>query len=133
MAPDRHMQATRAPTASEAEAHEFVALPVPDEMRPGRSADDVSHPRVHPFARPCYRVPMRTTVEFDPDTAKAVERLRRDRGLGVSDAVNELIRRGMLRRERVPAFRQRTHPLGITIDVANVADALEELDGAQAR
>lgn len=76
---------------------------------------------------------MRTTIEFEPDTAKAVERLRRERGLGVSEAVNELIRLGMLRRERIPAFRQQTHPLGITIDVANVADALETLDGAQAR
>lgn len=76
---------------------------------------------------------MRTTIEFDSDTAKAVERLRRERGLGVSEAVNELIRLGMLRRERVPAFRQQTHALGITIDVANVAEALEELDGAPAR
>lgn len=38
---------------------------------------------------------MRTTVEFDPDTQRAIEAIRRDEGLGVSEAVNELIRRGL--------------------------------------
>ena len=76
---------------------------------------------------------MRTTVEFDDDTGRAVEALRRERGLGVSEAVNELIRRGLLPRGPVTAFRQRTRPLGIRIDVSNVADALEILEGPEAR
>lgn len=84
-------------------------------------------------ARTWYVLRMRTTVEFDPDTAKAVERLRRQRGVGVSEAVNELIRLGMLRREAVAPFRQQTHALGIKIDVVNVAEALEVLDGSHAR
>lgn len=80
-----------------------------------------------------YRRAVRTTVEFDADTAKAVERLRREKGLGVSEAVNELIRRGMLKSERRPKFSQRTRSLGMRIDVSNVADALETLDGPAAR
>jgi hypothetical protein len=72
---------------------------------------------------------MRTTVEFDADTAKAVEDLRRARGLGVSQAVNELIRRGLAVRTQVQPFRQRTAPLGLRVDVSNVAQALEDLDG----
>jgi hypothetical protein len=45
---------------------------------------------------------MRTTVELDADTAQAVHALRREKGYRVSEAVNELIRRGMLdRRQRV--------------------------------
>ena len=76
---------------------------------------------------------MRTTVEFDADTAKAIERLRRERGIGTSEAVNELIRRGMVRREQRPRFEQRTRSLGIRIDVANVAEALETLEGPSAR
>lgn len=76
---------------------------------------------------------MRTTVEFDTDTARAVEQLRRERGVGVSEAVNELIRRGLLPRPSAPPFRQRTARLGLRIDVSNVADALEALDGADAR
>lgn len=76
---------------------------------------------------------MRTTVEFDDDTAAAVEQVRRESGLGVSEAVNELIRRGMLPRPPSAPFRQRTSALGIRIDVSNVAEALEILEGAEAR
>ena len=76
---------------------------------------------------------MRTTVEFDEDTAKAVEALRRELGVGVSEAVNELIRRGLLPRGEVPPFRQPTRRLGLKIDVSNVAGALEDLEGVEAR
>jgi hypothetical protein len=76
---------------------------------------------------------MRTTVEFDDDTAKAVEELRRELGIGVSDAVNELIRRGLLPRTAVDPFRQRTRRLGLKIDVSNIAVALEDLEGLEAR
>jgi Ribbon-helix-helix protein, copG family len=75
---------------------------------------------------------MRTTVEFDADTAHAVEELRRDRGIGVSEAVNELIRRALVPRPDAPTFHQRTAQLGLRVDVSNVADALEGLDGATA-
>lgn len=76
---------------------------------------------------------MRTTVELDDDTARAVEQLRREHGFGVSEAVNELIRRGLLpERETVP-FRQRTRSLGIKLDISNVAAALEDLEGIEAR
>ena len=76
---------------------------------------------------------MRTTIEFDADTAAAVEQLRRERGGGVSQAVNELIRQGMLpRREAVP-FKQRSRALGLRVDVSNVAEALEVLEGPEAR
>lgn len=76
---------------------------------------------------------MRTTIEFDPDTAKAVEDLRRQEGLGVSEAVNVLIRRGLLPRGAVPEFVQRTRALGVRIDVSNVAEAIETLEGPEAR
>lgn len=77
---------------------------------------------------------MRTTVTFADDVAAALERLRRERHLGTSEAVNELIRRGLA--TDVPAreaFVQPTHDLGLRIDVTNVAEALEQLDGASAR
>jgi len=76
---------------------------------------------------------MRTTVEFDGDTAKAIEQLRQEEGLGVSEAVNELIRRGMLPRVTGAPFRQATHPLGLKVDVTNVAEALDLLEGSDAR
>jgi hypothetical protein len=76
---------------------------------------------------------MRTTVEFDPDTAQAVQELRRDKGRGVSEAVNELIRRGMLAEPRPQPFVARSQKLGIKIDVSNIADALDLLEGPDAR
>lgn len=76
---------------------------------------------------------MRTTVEFDDDTAKVIDRLRRERGIGVSEAVNELIRRGLLPRPAGEPFRQTTHRLGLEVDVTNVAEALDLLEGPDAR
>lgn len=76
---------------------------------------------------------MRTTVELDADTAAAIDELRRTRGIGLSAAVNELIRRGLLVPEGRRAFRQTTARLGLRIDVSNVADALETLEGPTAR
>ena len=76
---------------------------------------------------------MRATVEFDDDTSKAIETLRRDRGIGVSEAVNELIRQGLVQRPATRRFRQRTRRLGIKVDVSNVAMALKDLDGVEAR
>ena len=76
---------------------------------------------------------MRTTVEFDDDTAREIEALRRAEGLGVSAAVNELIRRAMLPRADAARFEQTSRKLGLRIDVSNVADALETLEGPTAR
>jgi len=76
---------------------------------------------------------MRTTIEFDDDTARAIDELRRSEGLGVSEAVNELVRRGLLPRPPGTRFEQRTESMGLKIDVSNVADALEILEGPDAR
>ena len=76
---------------------------------------------------------MRTTVSLDADVVAAVEQLRRERAIGLSEAVNELVRRGLaVRSERRP-FRQRTHPLGLRIDVTDVEDALDVLEGPDRR
>ena len=77
---------------------------------------------------------MRTTVTLDDDVAAAVARLRRDRDIGVSEALNELARRGLATREpRARPFRQRTAKLALRLDVTNVAEVLEVLDAADER
>jgi hypothetical protein len=76
---------------------------------------------------------MRTTIEFDPDTAKAVEKMRRERGTGVSEAVNELIRRGLRAAPPEEPFEPIRRDLGLVIDVSNVADALDLLEGPEGR
>lgn len=76
---------------------------------------------------------MRTTVTLADDVAAAVERARTERSLGLSDAVNELIRAGLVREPRRAPFRQVSHDLGAGFDPTNVADAIETLDGPSAR
>lgn len=76
---------------------------------------------------------MRTTVSLDDDVAAAVSRLRRERGVGVSEAINELVRTGLTVRRRRRPYTHRTAELALAIDVTNVAEALERLDGPGAR
>ncbi|MDQ3305788.1 MAG: CopG family transcriptional regulator [Actinomycetota bacterium] len=72
---------------------------------------------------------MRTTVTLAPDVAAAIEHLRRQRALGLSEAVNELIRAGLREGPVGPPFRQRTFASGLLLDVSNVAETLEILEG----
>ena len=76
---------------------------------------------------------MRTTITLDPDVAAAIERLRRHRGVGLSEVVNDLARAGLRSREPRRAFRQRSVDLGLRVDVSNVAEALDVLEGPGAR
>jgi hypothetical protein len=71
---------------------------------------------------------MRTTVRMDPEVAAAAERLRRERHIGLGEAVNELARAGLARAEKATPFRQRTASVGLKIDVTNIAETLELLD-----
>jgi hypothetical protein len=73
---------------------------------------------------------VRTTVTFEKDVAAAVRELQRTRSIGVSEAVNELIRKGLIEptRRRKP-FKQRTYDIGMLIDVTDVAEAIEILEG----
>ncbi len=75
---------------------------------------------------------MRTTLNLADDVAAAVERLRRERSIGASEAVNELVRASLARQEtNQPPFRQKAHDLGTGVNFDNIAEALETLDGPQ--
>ncbi len=78
---------------------------------------------------------MRTTVTLDDDIAVAVERLRRELGLGTSAAVNALARQGLARKSRPPgSFTQRVSSLGPgRIPLDDVAGALDLLEGESPR
>ncbi len=77
---------------------------------------------------------MRTTITLAPDVTAAVERVRQERQVGVSTAVNDLVRAGLARSDSKPrTFVQRTSPMGLRIDVADIPKALELLDGPDAR
>lgn len=76
---------------------------------------------------------MRTTVTLDADVAAAVERLRRERGLGLSEALNLLARTGLTVKRSRASYRQRTAKLALRVDVTNIAETLEQLDGPGSR
>lgn len=76
---------------------------------------------------------MRTTVNLDDDVAAAVQRLRQERGIGVSEAVNRLARVGLTVKPTRSRFRQRSARLRLSVDVSNIAETLELLDGPAGR
>ena len=78
---------------------------------------------------------MRTTVTLADDVAAAIELLRRAQGIGVSEAVNQLVRAGLASDRERPrqAFAQVTRRIGLRLDVTNVAEAIETLAGPGAR
>ena len=73
---------------------------------------------------------MRTTVTLDDDVAAEVERLRRESGMGLSEALNQLARTGLTARRRrsAKAFHQQTEKIGLRVNVDNIGDVLELLD-----
>ncbi len=76
---------------------------------------------------------MRTTLNLADDVMAAAERVRRDRSIGLSEAINDLVRAGLAHQAPTAPFHQMTHDLGSGIDVSNVADTIETLDGPAAR
>jgi len=77
---------------------------------------------------------MRTTVTLADDVAAAVAKVQRERSVGMSEAINELIRAGLTqqRSAREP-FRQISHDLGPGVDVTNIGEVIETLDGPAVR
>lgn len=73
---------------------------------------------------------MRTTFTLDDDVAAAVEQLRREEGIGLSDAVNRLVRAGLVPRPAAEPYVHRPSPLGMKVDVADIGEVLELLDDA---
>ncbi len=73
---------------------------------------------------------MRTTLTLADDVLAAIEQIRRERGIGLSEAVNELIRAGLIKSEARKSFQQKTYDMGEAyVDYTNVAEAIEILEG----
>ena len=74
---------------------------------------------------------MRTTVTLEPEVAAAAQRLRPQHAGSLSASVNALAKAGIASLGDRPEqpFVQQTTQLGLRIDVSNVAEALDLLDG----
>lgn len=71
---------------------------------------------------------MRTTIALDPDVEAEVERMRRQEGLGLSEAVNALARRGLVPTAREAPFEFNPPPLRGLIDLTNISEVLEMIE-----
>jgi hypothetical protein len=71
---------------------------------------------------------VRTTVSLDDDVAAEVARLRRELGVGLSEAVNRLARAGLSTTQPSVVYEHRSVDLGAKVDVTNVGEVLDLLD-----
>lgn len=71
---------------------------------------------------------MRTTLTLEDDVAAAVDRLRRLEGIGVSEAVNRLVRLALSAPADRGPYQHETRPLGLKVDVADIGAVLDLLD-----
>lgn len=69
-------------------------------------------------------------MKLDEDVVRAVEKLRREEGLGLSAALNKLARRGLVQKsETQPPFLQEVSPMGEPrIPIDDIGAALEVLE-----
>lgn len=74
---------------------------------------------------------MRTTITLDDDVARAVEQVRRAQGVGVSEVVNTLARRGLAQPDTAPRpFRQDVSSMGRPrLPLDDIAETLALLEG----
>lgn len=72
---------------------------------------------------------VRTTVTLDPDAAKILERLQKERGQGLSEVVNDALRSAGAGQPARKPFVQTTSDMGVPkIPLDNIAEVLELLD-----
>ena len=73
-------------------------------------------------------------MTLDDDVAAAVDQLRRERGIGLSEAVNTIARAGLVHEARAAQpVRLKTRSMRLRIDVSNVAEALDIAEEFPAR
>lgn len=71
---------------------------------------------------------VRTTVDLDPDVAHEIAKLRARTELGLSAAVNELIRAGIRSSTPKYTYVHSSRPMGALLDLSNIGEVLDLLD-----
>jgi len=72
-------------------------------------------------------------VTLEDDVAAAIAQVQREQGVGVSAAVNQLVRKGLTAKPARKRYVQKTSSMGAGIDVTNVGEVLELLEGPSYR
>ncbi len=71
---------------------------------------------------------MRTTLTLDEDVMAAANELRRQEGIGLSEAVNRLARAGIAKPAPRKVYKHWGTDLGLKVDVTNIGEVLGMLD-----
>ena len=72
---------------------------------------------------------MRTTLTLDDDVAAAVQKIRQQSGVGISETVNRLVRAGLKQSPKTSIYRHWTRNMGPSrVDIANIGEVLDLLD-----
>ncbi len=75
-----------------------------------------------------YPQSVRTTVTLDDDVVALIQRVRAEHQVGVSRAVNELIRAGASTRTGRTRYEHRSVPLKLSVDVTEIGAALSQIE-----
>ena len=71
---------------------------------------------------------MRTTVTLDDEVSAAIDRMRQDEGIGLSEALNRLAKQGLATKISAETYVHHSVPLGLRVDITNIGDVLDLLD-----
>ncbi len=71
---------------------------------------------------------VRTTVTLDPDVVRALEHLQKERGQGLSEVLNDVVRAQRDARPSKKHFVQETSPMGLMVPIDNVWAVLGPMD-----
>ena len=72
---------------------------------------------------------MRTTIA--DDVRAEIERMRAEQGIGPSEALNTLARKGMMRSSASPITLPDPVAMGARFDITNIGEVLEILDSQE--
>ncbi len=81
-----------------------------------------------PKGKPAKVGRVRTTVTLDPDVVRALEHLQKERGQGLSEVLNDVVRAQRDARPSKKRFVQETSPMGLMVPIDNVWAVLGPMD-----
>ncbi len=81
-----------------------------------------------PKGKPAKVGRVRTTVTLDPDVVRALEHLQKERGQGLSEVLNDVVRTRRDARPPKKRFVQETSSMGLMVPIDNVWAVLGPMD-----
>ena len=67
-------------------------------------------------------------MTLDDEVSAAIDRIRQDEGIGLSEALNRLAKQGLTAGEPSKRYVHRSVPLRARVDITNIGDVLDLLD-----